>query len=125
MCLSVSWMYCVNAADTHETFHQESGMRYHAHTTISSGDPGSETAISCGSAPLGVDCPQDHRCCDFRNFGAQKWASLTPGGSMLGSILTFEPAESGEGDREEAQFPKRKRTTGPVTAALFVLGAIR
>ena len=32
-CVScVSWMYCVNAAETHETFHQESGMRYHAHT---------------------------------------------------------------------------------------------
>jgi hypothetical protein len=28
-CVScVSWMYCVNAAETHETFHQESGMRY-------------------------------------------------------------------------------------------------
>ena len=22
-------MYCVNAAETHETFRQESGMRYH------------------------------------------------------------------------------------------------
>ena len=27
---------------------RESGMRYHAHTTISSGDRSSETAISCG-----------------------------------------------------------------------------
>ncbi len=28
-CVScVSWMYSVNAAETHETFHQESGMRY-------------------------------------------------------------------------------------------------
>jgi hypothetical protein len=28
-CVScVSWMDSVNAAETHETFHQESGMRY-------------------------------------------------------------------------------------------------
>ena len=28
-CVScVSWMHCVYAAETHETFHQESGMRY-------------------------------------------------------------------------------------------------
>ncbi len=26
----VSWMYCVHAAETHETFHQESGMRQEA-----------------------------------------------------------------------------------------------
>ena len=28
-CVScVSWMYWLNAAETHESFHQESGMRY-------------------------------------------------------------------------------------------------
>lgn len=48
-CVScVSWMYCVDAAETHETFNWESGMRYHAHTTISCSDRSSETAISCG-----------------------------------------------------------------------------
>ena len=33
-CVSyVSWMHRVNAAETHETFHWESGMRYHFTTT--------------------------------------------------------------------------------------------
>ncbi len=32
-CVScVSWMYSVYAAETHETFHWESGMRYHPFT---------------------------------------------------------------------------------------------
>ena len=36
-CVSyVSGMYWVNAGETHETLYRESGMRYHAHTTISS-----------------------------------------------------------------------------------------
>lgn len=35
-CVScVSWMHRVYAAETHETFHRESGMRYHLPTTTS------------------------------------------------------------------------------------------
>jgi len=30
----VSWIPCVNAAETHETIRQESGMRYHPNHTI-------------------------------------------------------------------------------------------
>jgi hypothetical protein len=45
-CVScVSLRYSVNAAETHETENWESGMRYHAHTTISSGDRGEERPL--------------------------------------------------------------------------------
>ncbi len=94
-CVScVSWWYSVNAAETHETIHTESGMRYHPHTTISSGPKQLDRYIlwylRCSAlAALNVTDPV------IPVIPAPiGWASLTPAaGQRLGSILTFEPTE--------------------------------
>ena len=56
-CVSyVSWMYWVNAADTHETFHWESGMRYqHSSRSPDScselGECRLGSGLECGTRP--------------------------------------------------------------------------
>jgi len=49
-CVScVSWMRWLYAAETHETFHRESGMRYHHSTTISGSAQHRRYPMLCGS----------------------------------------------------------------------------
>ena len=73
-------MYWVNAAETHETFHQESGMRYQFRrpAPILSVNRGF-FAAACGAVPLFVPLTSGPRAATHRGAGPRHPAtSLTP-----------------------------------------------